>query len=163
MCTAVLIGWGPATSPFRPHLDSYTRALLVSKYRGHLFVTPWLNLSWDRPFKSVDIGAVLVRLRLSFTFCAHAKGRNCKGTVLCCHGYEFGENLLGNSIRQTWFERVKHTFTHKLHESIDSSYRNTKWMMRWANGPRIARLAVQSIDWWKGPGAWAPQFPLPIS
>jgi len=41
MCTAVLIGWDPATPPFPPHCDSYTRALLVSKDRRHLFVTPW--------------------------------------------------------------------------------------------------------------------------
>jgi hypothetical protein len=38
---AVLIGWEPATSPISPHLDSYTRALLVSKDRRHLLVTPW--------------------------------------------------------------------------------------------------------------------------
>ncbi len=39
MCTAVLIGRDPATTPIPPHLDSYTRALLVSKDRRHLFVT----------------------------------------------------------------------------------------------------------------------------
>jgi hypothetical protein len=37
MCTAGLIGWDSAT----PHRDSYTRALLVSKDRRHLLVTPW--------------------------------------------------------------------------------------------------------------------------
>jgi hypothetical protein len=41
MCTAVLIGWDPATPPFPPHCDSYTRALLVSKDRRHLSVTAW--------------------------------------------------------------------------------------------------------------------------
>ncbi len=35
LCTAVLIGWDHATPP------SYTRALLVSQDRRHLFVTPW--------------------------------------------------------------------------------------------------------------------------
>ncbi len=37
-CTAVLIGWDLATPP--PHLGSYTRALLVSQDRRHLFVIP---------------------------------------------------------------------------------------------------------------------------
>ncbi len=45
MWTAVLIGWYPPTPP--PHLESYTRALLVSKDRRHLFVTPWWGLSYD--------------------------------------------------------------------------------------------------------------------
>ncbi len=40
LCT-VLIGWDPTTPPPPPpHLGSYTRALLVSIDRGHLFVTP---------------------------------------------------------------------------------------------------------------------------
>ncbi len=41
--TAVLIGWDPATPPLPPHLGSYTRALLASQDRRHLFVTPCLN------------------------------------------------------------------------------------------------------------------------
>ncbi len=44
MCTAVLIGWDPATPPLPPHLDSYYEALLVNKDRRHLFVTPCLYL-----------------------------------------------------------------------------------------------------------------------
>ncbi len=43
MCTAVLIGWDPATPPLPPHLGSYTRALLVSQDRRPLFVTPGLH------------------------------------------------------------------------------------------------------------------------
>ncbi len=38
LCTAVLIGRDPATPPLPP-LGSYTRALLVSQDRRHLFVT----------------------------------------------------------------------------------------------------------------------------
>ncbi len=38
--TPVLIGWDPATPRLPPHLGSYTRALLVSQDRRHLFVTP---------------------------------------------------------------------------------------------------------------------------
>jgi hypothetical protein len=45
MCTAVLIGWGPATPPPPRIWTRITRALLVSKDRRHLFVTPWWNLS----------------------------------------------------------------------------------------------------------------------
>jgi hypothetical protein len=37
MCTAVLIGWDPATH-FPPHLGSYTRVLLVSQDE-----TPWVT------------------------------------------------------------------------------------------------------------------------
>ncbi len=44
LCTAVLIGWDPATPPFPPHLGSYTRALLVNQDRRHLFVTYCLKL-----------------------------------------------------------------------------------------------------------------------
>ncbi len=40
LCTAVLIGWDPATHPLPPHLGSYTRALLVSQNRQYLFITP---------------------------------------------------------------------------------------------------------------------------
>ncbi len=40
MCTAVLIGWAPATPNLPSHLGSYKRALLVSQDRRHPFVTP---------------------------------------------------------------------------------------------------------------------------
>ncbi len=40
LCTAVLIGRGPASPlPLLPHLGSYPRALLVSQDRRHLFAT----------------------------------------------------------------------------------------------------------------------------
>ncbi len=41
MCTAVLIGWDHATPPTLCNRAHITRALLVSKYRRNLFVTPW--------------------------------------------------------------------------------------------------------------------------
>ncbi len=47
-CTAVLIGWDPATPPPPPYLGSYTRALLVSQDRWHFFVAPWLEVMHDR-------------------------------------------------------------------------------------------------------------------
>ncbi len=43
LCTAVLFGSDPATPPLPPHLGSYTRALLVSQDRRHLFLTPCPN------------------------------------------------------------------------------------------------------------------------
>ncbi len=43
MCTAVHVGWDPRKPPPPPYLGSYTRALLVSQDRWHLFVTPWLR------------------------------------------------------------------------------------------------------------------------
>ncbi len=50
MCAAVLIDWDPATPLLPPHLDSYTRALLVRKDRRHLFVTPEKESFWgDQP------------------------------------------------------------------------------------------------------------------
>ncbi len=50
MCTAVLIGWVPATPPPPPppHLGSNTGALLVSQDRRHLYVTPCKTLSQPR-------------------------------------------------------------------------------------------------------------------
>ncbi len=42
MCTAVLTAETPHPHPHPPHLGAYTRALLVSQNRRHLFVTPWL-------------------------------------------------------------------------------------------------------------------------
>jgi hypothetical protein len=46
LCIAVLMAENPPT-PTLPPLGSYTRALLVSQDRRHLFVTPWIeeNLS----------------------------------------------------------------------------------------------------------------------
>jgi hypothetical protein len=44
-----IIVWDPATPP-PPHLGSYTKALLVSQDRRHLFVTP---LSWSLSVKSL--------------------------------------------------------------------------------------------------------------
>jgi hypothetical protein len=46
MCTDVLIGCDPTTlpPPSRIILGSYTRALLVSYDRRHLFVTPCLHM-----------------------------------------------------------------------------------------------------------------------
>ncbi len=43
LCTAVLVGWDSETPPLPPRLGSYTRGLLISKDRRHLFVTPWLH------------------------------------------------------------------------------------------------------------------------
>jgi hypothetical protein len=44
--SCILIGWDLATPPLPPHLGSYTRALLVSLDRRHLFVTPCLYPIW---------------------------------------------------------------------------------------------------------------------
>ncbi len=55
MCTAVLIGWDPATPSLPPHLDSWThttRALLVSKDRRHVFVAPWYYGSKRQLYRS---------------------------------------------------------------------------------------------------------------
>ncbi len=56
MCTAVLIGWGPASPPppISPHLSPYTRAPLVSQYRRRPFVTP----CW--PVSAVSDGNVVI-------------------------------------------------------------------------------------------------------
>ncbi len=40
---------GPQPPPSPPHWDSYTRALLVSKDRRHLYVTPWSYHSLPLP------------------------------------------------------------------------------------------------------------------
>jgi hypothetical protein len=50
LCTAVLIGWDPATPLLPPHLGSYTRALLDSQDRRHLFVIPWI-IDWEGQIK----------------------------------------------------------------------------------------------------------------
>jgi hypothetical protein len=49
-CT-VLSGWDPATPPCPPIWTRITRALLVSKDRRHLFVTPCPRWSMDISFK----------------------------------------------------------------------------------------------------------------
>ncbi len=51
LCTAVLIGWDPATPPLSTYLGSYTWTLLVSQDRRHLFVTPWSQLSSARIYR----------------------------------------------------------------------------------------------------------------
>ncbi len=45
MWPAVLIGRDPAAPPIPLYWDTYTRALLVSKERRHLYVTPWVKSS----------------------------------------------------------------------------------------------------------------------
>ncbi len=48
LCTAVLIGWDPATLPPPPRIWAHRQgALLVSQDRQHLFVTPWFSPSCD--------------------------------------------------------------------------------------------------------------------
>jgi hypothetical protein len=60
MCTAVLIGRDPATSP--PTLAfAWTRirgALLVSLDRRHLLVTPWIDVSFNRPYNVGSNGRI---------------------------------------------------------------------------------------------------------
>jgi hypothetical protein len=58
----------PCNPPIPPHWDSYTRALLVSNDRRHLFVTPWLAISLTQVSESSgdvqDLMAVLrIRIR----------------------------------------------------------------------------------------------------
>ncbi len=44
----ICIHWlRPRTLPPPPHLGSYTRALLVSQDRRHLFVTPWYSFTFN--------------------------------------------------------------------------------------------------------------------
>ncbi len=43
LCTAVLIGWHPATPPLSPPLGLFTRAQFVSQDRRRLFVTPLIG------------------------------------------------------------------------------------------------------------------------
>jgi hypothetical protein len=38
--------------PFHPHLGSYTKTLLVSQDRRHLFVTPWVTQKSDSSMKT---------------------------------------------------------------------------------------------------------------
>ncbi len=56
MCTAQRTYWlkprYPPPLPLRPHLDSQTRALLVSKDRRHLFVTPRICMEQSRKVSS---------------------------------------------------------------------------------------------------------------
>ncbi len=74
LCTAVPIGGNLATPPLPPamqglHLGSYTRALLVSQDRRHLYVTPWSE--WKNDIFSVLVGHVLMLLweiYLNFTY-----------------------------------------------------------------------------------------------
>ncbi len=67
--------WAPVYSctrwlrlpPLPPHLGSYTRALLVSQGRRHLFVTPWLwqttrHLNFYYFCPNEDFGVVTLRL-----------------------------------------------------------------------------------------------------
>ncbi len=81
LCTAVLIGWDPAIPPpLDPHWGSYTRALVVSQDRRHLFVIPWLtyyycilpNVSEKFVFK------------LQYCFCLHVYGRYIEIQYLVC-------------------------------------------------------------------------------
>ncbi len=60
LCTAVLIGSHPATSP-SPRIWAHIRgALLVSQDRRHLFVTPWLTMKgwccWLLPCELEPLG-----------------------------------------------------------------------------------------------------------
>ncbi len=75
MCTAVLLGWDPATPPFPPTPAFgliFTRAQLVSQGKRHLFVIPWLrdrgNMRFhrklhlpthnDRPAKTMEMSSL---------------------------------------------------------------------------------------------------------
>jgi hypothetical protein len=78
MCTAVLIVREPATPP--PHLGPYTRALLVSQDRRHLFVTP-------------------ARYRASVTRSSPRKSRLCYKENLCALFYYTKDSAYSRSMR----------------------------------------------------------------
>ncbi len=66
-CTAVGTHWliprNSRPPPLPPHLGSYTRALLVSQDRRHLFVTPLTNRAWGSidPDRNIFIYAMKIR------------------------------------------------------------------------------------------------------
>ncbi len=68
-CTAVLIGWAetqqPPPAPIPSHLGSYTRALLISQDRRHLFVTPFSgHIFRDTLWRQREPVPVLPRVQL---------------------------------------------------------------------------------------------------
>jgi hypothetical protein len=66
MCTAVLIGWDHPTPPLSRIWNRITRALLVSKDRRHLFVTPCLWYSRINIFREEKY---TIRKDSYFKFC----------------------------------------------------------------------------------------------
>jgi hypothetical protein len=66
-CTGVLFGFDPPTpppphTPIPTHWDLYTRALLVSKDRRHLLVTPWQQVT-ENIYMCVCVAKVAQRRR----------------------------------------------------------------------------------------------------
>ncbi len=68
----VLIDWDPASPLLSPHLGSYTRALLVSQDRRHLFVFPWLEAHFNHK-RATRKTNVVVSLTRSFAFRSDAQ------------------------------------------------------------------------------------------
>jgi hypothetical protein len=59
----------PSNSPLPSHLGSYTRALLVSQDRRHLFATPWSTLSSPPP-KNDDLSVTPLRFSVYSFVCS---------------------------------------------------------------------------------------------
>ncbi len=92
MGTVVLITWDPATPSLPPpHSGSYTRALLVSQDRRHLFVNPWKTayaLVIRSPWRQVpnsgaqEVDRAVAAARAAFPAWAARSG---KLTISCLH------------------------------------------------------------------------------
>ncbi len=101
LCTAVLIGWDPATPPLPQHLDSYTRELLVSQDRRHLFVTPWTGLNTPTPSQQHTVCkyCTLTQERGGGGMRVQQKGR---GTTVCKAGSKIPTWLTISPVYKLW-------------------------------------------------------------
>ncbi len=73
----------PPPPPPPPHWDSHTRALLVSKHRRHLFVTPWQD--WTIP-SCIFFYRYSVKVFFIFTF---TKVLSHRPLYEICHGISY--------------------------------------------------------------------------
>ncbi len=113
MCTAVPIGWDPATPPPSPSIwTRITRAILVSKDRRHLFVTPCLHLC---SFSSEDLSSPTGQPASNFSVGGEVLARSPIGSVADLSGDIFC--LIDRLKSHRLIDLLRHNISWRQHQT----------------------------------------------
>jgi hypothetical protein len=85
----------PRNSPLPPHVGSYTRALLISQDRRHLFVNPWVN---DQRFVTESIK---MKMNSEFALQTFQNRKSCENSFIVKLGFNPTLTSVANCFKYT--------------------------------------------------------------